>query len=149
MGVAKVYNDNQYPHVEKFKGKTIEIPAKEFIEMDRDEALQFQGQFRAPRKRGDGTDDPRFFKKIRVVGGEDKEKYNPLTNPITGQVAESKEQLEAQLKQYRHLLIEDDKQQDKAAKANRRIEELEAKLNELTDLIRSQTNAKTKPTAKG
>ncbi len=34
LGRVKVWNDNTFDHVDKFKGKEISIPAGTFIEMD-------------------------------------------------------------------------------------------------------------------
>jgi hypothetical protein len=48
MANVRVYNDNKVKHVEKFKGDMIEIPAGEFLEMQRDEAVQFKSQFFPP-----------------------------------------------------------------------------------------------------
>jgi len=106
MQQAKVWNDNKYPHIEKYKGKIIEIQPGKYVEMDRDEALQFQGQFKAPKKLGNGVDDPRHFKMIRLEAPPAEAEYNPLTNPVTGKVCASPEELKADLAQYKHLTVE-------------------------------------------
>lgn len=62
----KIWNDNIYPYEEKFKGQQIRIEAGKFIEMDYDEAILFKGTFAPIRRKGDGTFDPRSFKKIRL-----------------------------------------------------------------------------------
>jgi len=135
MGMAKVWNDNTFPHVEKYKGQTIEIPPGKYIEMDRDEALQLQGQFKAPRKRGDGTDDPRFFKMIRLEGGESITDYNPLTNPITGKVAESPEALRDELAPYKDLLVKDDKKDSEMAAMKRENDALRAEMQDIKAIL--------------
>lgn len=66
MAKVKVWNDNKYPHTEKFKGELVTIAPQEFIEMEYEEAVEFKGNFTEPKRLGDGTHDPRFFKMIRV-----------------------------------------------------------------------------------
>jgi len=123
--LVKVWNDNEFPHVEKFKGKVIEIPAKEWIEMDHDEAVQFAGQFKAPIVTGQGTHDPRGFKKIRVEKPKAKlHIHNPLTNPLTGQTFQSEAELKADLERFKHLAAPTDK--DAEALAAQRHSEVEA-----------------------
>ncbi len=66
MAKVKVWNDNKYPHTERYKGKEITIPAGEYIEMDYFDAVDFQGQFTPVRYLGTGAHDPACFKMIRV-----------------------------------------------------------------------------------
>jgi hypothetical protein len=66
----KVWNENELPHTEMFKGDKIVIPAKGFVVMDRDDAVAFRGAFVAPII-NDGNADPRTFKKIRIEKIED------------------------------------------------------------------------------
>ncbi len=64
---VKVWNDN--PHTdwaEKFKGDDVNIPSGKCIEMEFYEAHEFRGQYTPIRIRGDGTQDPKSFKMIRV-----------------------------------------------------------------------------------
>jgi len=63
---ARVWNDNVHPHTERFKGKVITIPAKEFIPMDYDEAKEFEGQFTPIVTDGERNPKPESFKMIRV-----------------------------------------------------------------------------------
>ena len=58
---VKVFNDNVHPYTEKFRGKEITIGAKQFIEMDEDEAEYFKGTFTFPVKNGEGLPDPAFL----------------------------------------------------------------------------------------
>lgn len=134
--LAKVWNDNDHPHTEKYKGNMIEIPPHKYIEMDRDEALQFQGQFTMPKKLGSGVPDPRYFKMIRVEGGEDiAASYNQLTNPVTGQICKNQEELDAQLKQYRHLHVADEKASGEIEKLRQELQEAKQAINELRGSI--------------
>jgi hypothetical protein len=78
MGMVRVYNDNTFEHKELFKGSNIVIAPGKFIEMDRGEAKLFAGQFYQPKYLADGVQDPRSFKKIRVVPVEDLQE-EPVT----------------------------------------------------------------------
>ena len=70
---VKVFNDNKYEHRERYKGQNIIIPAGGFIEMDRDDAVQFKGQFFPPQRGGNGVQLPETFKKIRIEYVEEKQ----------------------------------------------------------------------------
>lgn len=131
MSMVKVWNDNIYPHVEKFKGKMVEIPSKEFVEMDYDDAKQFQGQFKPPILNGQGHD-PRGYKMIRVERPA-KDKADPLMNHANGIVAGSEEEFKESVKQYAHMAIQEEKvAENKLRKAN---EEHAAVMSEVKDLI--------------
>jgi hypothetical protein len=118
MPLVKVWNDNKYPHVEKYQGKDIEIAAGKYIEMDYDDALQFQGKFKPPMINGQGHD-PRGFKMIRVERPP-VAKANPLMNHVTGSAAGSEDELKASMMQYKHLQVKHE-------------EENEQKLREVTE----------------
>jgi hypothetical protein len=45
---VRVWNDNVVEHREMYKGSEIRIPAGGYVEMDREEAVQFKSQFRTP-----------------------------------------------------------------------------------------------------
>lgn len=66
MSNVRVYNDNDFEHVEMFKGDKISIAPKDYITMDRGDAVLFRGQFFQPRYLADGVQDPRSFKMIRI-----------------------------------------------------------------------------------
>lgn len=141
MAKVKVWNDNVYPFTEaygKFKGLTIEPGA--FVEMDEEEAAEFMACFSPIVKRGDGTDDPRYFKKLRkerlaptVLAAVD-----PLMNHVTGRVAGSPEELLAQARELAHLRAHDAEAEKAATEALRaenaalaaRLAAIEAKLGE-------------------
>ena len=63
---VKVWNRNTYDYSEEFRGKKITIPASDFIEMAYDEAVLFLGSFTPIVRKGDGTFDPRSFKKLEI-----------------------------------------------------------------------------------
>lgn len=63
---VKVWNDNTIKWEETFKDAKIIIPAKGSIEMEFYEAHEFKGQYFPPTMRGDGTQDPKTFKMIRI-----------------------------------------------------------------------------------
>jgi hypothetical protein len=65
MPKFKVWNDNDLEHVEIFKGDKIQIPAKSYVLMERDDAVAFKGAFLAPVI-SDGVANPKTFKKIRI-----------------------------------------------------------------------------------
>lgn len=64
--LVKVHNDNVFDYQEDYRGRKITIPAKSSIEMEYDDAIQFQGTWTAARKDGNGAPLREFFKMIRV-----------------------------------------------------------------------------------
>lgn len=77
MDRVRVYNDNKVEHVEVYKGTTIRIPAGGFVEMDRDEAVQFKSQFRTPVYDKGKQQKPESMKVLRlaaIVNGAEKAK---------------------------------------------------------------------------
>lgn len=109
MALVRVWNDNVYPHEERFKGKLITIEPGQYIEMDDDDAQMFKGQFTQILKRGDGTFDPRSFKKIRVERLEAKNvELNPLFHHATGKVAKTQAEFDSWQRQYKHLMVDAD-----------------------------------------
>jgi hypothetical protein len=136
MAMVKVWNDNIYPHVEKFKGKEIHIASKDFIEMDYDDAKQFQGQYKAPVISGQGHD-PRGFKKIRV-DNPPVVRADPLMNHANGSVAANEDEFKASIKEYAHLAVREEKvAENKLRKAQ---EEHSAVMGEVKDLIGTLRN---------
>lgn len=63
MKQVRVWNDNKYEHREKFKGGMVIIPAGKYIEMNRDDAVLFKGQFTGMPE---NPRDARGFKMIRL-----------------------------------------------------------------------------------
>ena len=81
MGMVRVYNDNIHEHREKFRGVEIVIPAGEFVEMDREDAVLFKSQFTPVIRNKGGRDDPKGFKMIRI-------EYAPTAENVKDVVAE-------------------------------------------------------------
>jgi hypothetical protein len=64
---VKVWNDNVHDFNDPdFKGNPIKIPAGKYIEMDREEAVDFKGKYHAPEVDGEGVAKPESFKMIRI-----------------------------------------------------------------------------------
>lgn len=114
MPLVKVWNDNVHPHSERFRGDLVVIPAKSFVEMEWEDAIQFKGQFtpmEMPRKEGAraedeedsvGGPDPRCFKMIRVEYVRPElvfKQESAFINPVTGQKHASKAEYQAALKE--------------------------------------------------
>jgi hypothetical protein len=68
--ITRIYNDNVHDHREKFRGDWVEIKAGGFIEMQRDDAVLFKGNFFPPKYEANGLQDPKSFKKLRLVNME-------------------------------------------------------------------------------
>lgn len=137
MGLVKVWNDNEFSHVEEFRSQKIEIAPHTFIEMDEDEALQFKSQFKAPILDGGGNHDPRGFKKIRIEAPPKKAVFHALTNPLTGKVCASQEELADQIKEARHLLLltNPTKEVEDDSDLRKQVAEQSVKIGELTELL--------------
>lgn len=69
--LVRIHNKNEYDYSEKFRGREIFIKAGGNIKMDYEEAHLFLGQMPEFRRRKDGTQDPRSFKKL-VMDAEDR-----------------------------------------------------------------------------
>lgn len=63
---VKVWNDGDYDWKETFKGDPVSIKAKEFITMERQDAIEFRGQYYPPKIMSDDTQDPKSYKRIRI-----------------------------------------------------------------------------------
>ena len=136
---VKVWNDNKYPHSESFKGQVIAIEPGGFVEMDFEDAVDFKGQFTAPRLDGNDAPDPRYFKMIRhdwpnapVV------KADPLVCHADGTQAGSAAELAAKLLQFSHLTVKDEAAEK--AKVDE-LDALKAQVARLAALVEGQ-NAK-------
>ncbi len=136
---VKVWNDNKYPHSETFKGQLITIEAGGFVEMEFEDAVDFKGQFTAPRLDGNDAPDPRFFKMIRHEWPSGPiVKADPLVCHADGSKAESAAELLTRLASYSHLAVKD--ADAEKAKADE-IDSLKAAVARLTSLVEGQ-NAK-------
>ena len=148
MARVKVWNDNSHDHVETFKGNQVTVPAKGFIEMDFEDAVQFKGQFTPMLIRADGTHDPKGFKMIRVE--QPKEplfKDAPLVNHATGQQFATKAELLAALQEVSHLraAVDPDAERELPKGDPSEIAALKAQVEALTKLVQGQTAQKKKP----
>ncbi len=149
MPMVKVHNDNVHAHKEDFKGTKLEIPAKGFIEMEYEEAIQFQGQCTGIAPEGsDGNPDARFFKMIRVdhVAPELVFKDESLVNHMTGKQASSADELLGQLlvlaRTKPDLVVKDPALE---AKDRDRVTELEATVARLSALIEGEKRGPGRP----
>ena len=115
--VVKVYNDNKYEHQEKFKGQMIIIPAGGYVEMTRDDAVLFRGQFRPMIKNKGGGEDPRGFKMIRIATAESEPEVidivakNEAENTCLacGKVCASAAGLKAHIRHnHQHQMVDED-----------------------------------------
>lgn len=70
---VKVWNDSTHDWTETFKGDKITIKAKEHIEMEESEAVEFKGQYSGFHLLANGTQDPKTMKMIRI----EKPKHTP------------------------------------------------------------------------
>lgn len=72
---VKVINTNVHPYKEVFQSKLIEIPAGEYIVMDKDKASLFLGTANPIIRDADGAPKPESYKKLHMEPwkeGEDK-----------------------------------------------------------------------------
>lgn len=111
MTMAKVWNDNTYPFKQEFKGETIEIPPKSFIEMEYSEAMSFKSKPSPIVKDGMGQTVPATWKMIRVEGAPIQETVVAYRCHADGSLHPSREAMEAHAKQYEAQKIQpvDDK----------------------------------------
>lgn len=116
---VRVYNDNKHEHTEKFKGSTISIPPGGYVEMTRDDAVLFRGQFKPMMRNKGGKEDPRGFKMIRIddtpyspeqmVKDVVKENEDKNTCQACGFVAASAAGLSAHIRHnHQHQMVDDD-----------------------------------------
>lgn len=146
MARVKVWNLNVHEHKEEFKGVMLEIPAKGFIEMDWEDAVQFRGQYTPMLIKADGTHDPRGFKMIKVdPPSEPIFKEAPLVNHATGQTASNAQELAKMLAEVAHLRAVDPAAEAEFKGKAGELEDLKAQVAALTALVREQTAPKKKP----
>jgi len=146
MAIVKVWNDNEFPHKERFKGEELVIPAGGFIMMDYIDAIDFRGQFITPKMRGPNDPDPTCFKKIRVEEPlEPVIKEDPNVFHATGKSMGSMAEILEFAKAYaaaNPALVAKDESLDKAGPSN---SELQAQIAELRALLESQARSKPGP----
>jgi len=66
MAKVRVYNDNKWPHAEKFRGEMITLDPGAFVEMEREDAVLFKSAFTSPKFDKGGLQRPESFKMIRI-----------------------------------------------------------------------------------
>lgn len=81
MPKFKVWNDNDHPHTEMFKGDKITILPKKYVVMQEDDAVMFRGQFYPPVLDGDGQALPTSYKKIRIELHDDGAVVEEVSEP--------------------------------------------------------------------
>lgn len=64
--LVKVWNRNKFDHEERFRDKKIMIPAGSYAQLDYHDAIDFLGQFYAPRYNKGGNPMPESFKKLEI-----------------------------------------------------------------------------------
>ena len=150
MPKVKVWNDNKYEHVEKFKNDEIRIPAGSFVEMDYIDAIDFKGQFVQPIMRGPNNPDPRSFKMIRVEEPlEPVVKADPNVFHATGDKAATPAEIIALAKAYASLnptLVADDPAANQTVAPN--ASEIRALLDRIAVLEAKADRAKPGPKPK-
>lgn len=67
---VQVYNVNNHPYKEHFKGVDVEIPPMGFVEMELDDAILFKGTMNRVLRDADGNPLPESYKMIRIVKDE-------------------------------------------------------------------------------
>lgn len=71
MAMVRVVNENIYPFSQSFKGQMISLGAKDdgknYIDMERDDAIQFLGQYSPMEVDVDGNPHPRGKKMLRIT----------------------------------------------------------------------------------
>lgn len=63
---VRVYNENNYPYRENFKGEWITIEPGAYVVMDDKKAEMFTGTYSPAKKDPMGQPDPTTFKKLRI-----------------------------------------------------------------------------------
>ena len=63
---VKVWNDNEHPFTDNFKGDVVTIPPKKYVEMEYYEAHEFKGKYSPIKVDGDNQPLPTSFKMIRI-----------------------------------------------------------------------------------
>lgn len=137
MPRVKVWNNNDHPHIERFKGKELTIGPHESIDMEYEEAKEFAAQFTMPVKLGNGTFDPRSYKMI-VVEEPDEPIFKDEGNVChaNGQKAATPQELAAIIAQFSHMQAKDpEAERAVAAAQNDRVANLEAQVAELKAML--------------
>ena len=126
MALARVWNDNSYPHTEEFKGKVITIAPKESVTMDYEEAIEFKSQYTPIVTDGEKVPKQENKKMIRVeILGDAHKAPLPLVCHATGKAAATESELRAMNAQHADMLADPE-----SAKKADDVEMLKAQLAE-------------------
>lgn len=149
MAIVKVWNDNVHEFKQEFKGEKFVIPAKQFIEMEYEEAIDFKGSFSPMPPPDYSGDESLFFKMIRVEAPPPNSIYKDEshTNHLTGQQFASSDELARALAQVRHLVVKDP-DAERATPKNDEIAALKAQVAELAALVGAKETKKPGPKPK-
>lgn len=100
---VKVWNDNIYDFKEpNFKGHPVVVPAKGFVEMDYEEAIEFQGKFSSmPPEDTQDSELPKYYKMIRI----EQPKGGVIQKPITEYVCQLTGKKFATLDEYKKHIV--------------------------------------------
>lgn len=116
---VRLYNDNIYPHTEKFKGDVIHIAPKAFVEMDEYEAVEFRGQMTSVKFDGGGNPLPECYKMIRIVKPENYHLHEIADKPICLACAKAfptKHELDAHIRSNHVEQMNDSKEKEEIVK---------------------------------
>lgn len=126
MPKVRVWNDNIYPYNEKFRDQDIMIPAKEFIVMERDQAVLFRGTMNAVKLDSNGqANDARYFKKIRLEPISGNEADEITSSPkfrceMDGRVFDTEGQLKKHIDEnYKDRIVVDEEAEREMAQRKR------------------------------
>ena len=77
---VKVWNDNDWDHVEKFQGKSVTVPSKGYVMMEYYDAIVFRGQFTGIRKDKHNQPLLQYRKMIRIEEPKQGQVFNMRDN---------------------------------------------------------------------
>lgn len=116
MAKVRVYNDNKFPHTEKFRGEYLTIEAGQFIEMEREDAVLFKSAFVPPRYDKGGLQKPESYKMIRLETIKEQAPDAPTSEHICqacGFTAATAAGLKSHIRsQHAGQMLDDDARQD-------------------------------------
>ena len=123
MGLVKVFNDNDIPYEEEFKGEMIKIGAGKYVVMDREKATLFKGTMIPIKVDAGGRQKKESYKKIRLVAVAPDEKLQAtrLQDKRTQKLrchgcafeADSLEKMDAHINDYHLDDLADQKEREK------------------------------------
>lgn len=141
--MVKVHNNNVHPFKEEFRGRSIEIPAKSYIEMDEDEADYLLQAFTYPKKDSQGRPDPVYFKMLKIEKEAVQAKVDPLICHANGQKSATQEELRSVITSFSHMLAEKDEGiESEIKKSNRDLKKENKELKTRLELIEEKLGIK-------